>query len=239
MGTTVVADQKRRVRAVAALVAGMLALGGALLVGGNAAEAAATKSSTTKVQDATLAWTVSQYVMGANPAAPSLAEVRQAEAPATFVAATGWQFTDGTGTYDTKTGAMTLSFTGALEFGNVNAGNYAFKYANPTLTLDAAGAGTLSADVSLRPVGASVFDAPARIVVVDITGASPTTTKAKKKTYRHVEVTADPTAFSDQVVTAAADLGAFFKATGSQSDGFKPPDPLTAAFDYKLKQAKS
>ncbi|HEX5588231.1 MAG TPA: HtaA domain-containing protein [Acidimicrobiia bacterium] len=226
-------------RAVAVLVAGVLALGSVLFVGGSAAEAAATKSSTTKVEDATLAWTVSQYVMGANPAVPSLSEVRRAEAPATFVAATGWQFTDGTGTYDTKTGAMTLSFPGALEFGNVNTGNYAFKYANPTLTLDATGAGTLSADVSLRPVGASAFDAPARIVVVDVTGASPTTTKAKKKTEKHVEVTVDPTAFSDQMVTAAAELGAFFKATGSQNDGLKPPDPLTAAFDYKVKKAKS
>ncbi|MET0627392.1 MAG: HtaA domain-containing protein [Acidimicrobiia bacterium] len=225
-------------RGLVALVAGVLALSGLLVAGGTVADAAAAKTSTTKVKDATLAWTVSQYVMGANPAAGSLAEVRVAEAPATFVAATGWQFTDGAGTYDTKTGAMTLSFPGALEFGNVNAGNYAFKYANPTLTLDATGAGTLSADVSLRSVGAAEFGAPTRIVIVDVTGASPTTTKAKAKNAKHVSVTVDPTAFSEPVVAAAGDLGPFFKSTGSSNDGLKPPDPLTAAFDYKVKKAK-
>jgi hypothetical protein len=227
----------RGFRGVAASVTGVLALGGVLLGGGGVADAAASKTST-KVADASLTWTVSQYVMGANPAAGSLAETRTAEPPATFNATTGWQFADGTGTYDTKTGASTVSFTGALVFGNTNAGNYAFKYASPVMTLDATGAGTLTAEVSSRPAGAPAFGTATRITVVDITGATATTTK-KNKTTQHVEVTAAPTVFSEAVITAAGDLGAFFKATGSSNDGIKPPSPITLAFDYKVKKAKS
>ncbi|MET0894260.1 MAG: HtaA domain-containing protein [Acidimicrobiia bacterium] len=224
---------RRSVRSLAAVVVGALALG-VLLVPG--AGAATKKSTTTKATAGTLTWTVSQYVNGANPAVSSLSEARTAEPPATFNATSGWTFSDGTGTFDTKTNAATVSFKGALMFGNTNSGNYAFKYANPVVTLDATGAGTLTAEVSSRPAGGAAFGTATRITVVDITGAAPTTTK-KNTTTKHVEVTAAPTVFSDAIITAAADLGAFFKATGSSNDAIKPPTPITLAFDYKVKKS--
>jgi hypothetical protein len=220
------------VRGLVALMVGALALGGVLLVGGHDAGAAA-KKTTAKVSDATMAWGVSQYVLGANPAATSLAEVQLAESPTTFTEGTGWEFSDGAGTYDTKTGAMTIAFPGALEFGNTNAGNYGFKFASPTLALDATGTGTLTVDFSARPTGGGPFGAATKVVVVDVTGATPTTTK------KHVEVEVTPTAFADPLFVATADLSAFFKPTGSSSDSFKPPAPITVEFDYKVKKPKS
>jgi hypothetical protein len=206
-----------------------LAMGGFLLVGGQAADAAS-KKKTAKVADATMDWSVSNYVLTSNPATLSVSEVHTAEAPTTFTDGTGWTFTDGTGTYNTKTGAMTIEYPGALEFGNTSRGNYSFKLANPTFVLDETGAGTLSADFSLRPQGATAFNPTSRVVVADITGATPTKSKSR------VEVSAAPTAFSAPLITAAADLAAHFQPSGSANDANKPPTPITVAFDYKVKK---
>ena len=88
MGTAVATTGARTTRALAVLVAGVLAVG-ALLVGGHEADAKTAKVTAAKAADGTLSWSVSPYVMGANPAAPSLAEVRAAEPPATYAAGDG------------------------------------------------------------------------------------------------------------------------------------------------------
>ena len=219
---------RRSTRALVALVIAVVAVAGVALVGGQ--DAGAAKKKAAKVSDATMTWAVSDYVLTANPATLSVAEVHNAEAPATFADGTGWTFTDGKGTYDTKTGATTIAYPGALEFGNTSRGNYAFKFANPTFVLDASGTGTLTADVSLRPAGASAYNAASQIVVLNITGATPTKSK------NHVEVTAAPTAFSDPLFTATADLASHFRASGSSNDPNKPPAPIKVAFDYKAKK---
>ena len=226
---TAVSSIGRTRRPLATLMVAALAVGGFLLVGGQDAGAAAKKKEA-KVADATLAWAVSNYVLTSNIATLSVSEVHTAEAPATFADGSGWTFTDGTGTYNTKTGGMTIEYPGALEFGNTSRGNYSFKLANPTFELDETGTGTLSADFSLRPAGATAFNPTSRVVVADITGAAPTTSK------NHVEVTAAPTAFSAPLITAAADLSAHFQPTGSSNDANKPPAPITVAFDYKVKK---
>jgi hypothetical protein len=223
-----VVDKRIGRRAAAVLVAAVLA--GALLVGGQGAGAADTrKAATAKAADGTLTWGVSGYALGANPSAMSLSEVHVAEAPATFVAGTGWQFEDGAGTYDAKTGAMTISFPGALEFGNTSFGNYGFKFAQPTVTLDASGNGTLSADVSVRGANGAAFGAPSKIVIANLSDATPTKTK------KHVTVTVTPTGFADPLIIAAGELSPFFKATGSTNDAIKAPAPATVAFAYKAK----
>src|SRR5262245_31273565 len=183
-------------RALRTLVTAILAVGlGFGLVGGTAAAATPAAKSTdakvAKVKDATLAWGVSKYVLGANPAVTSLSESARAEAPATFTVGTGWQFSAGTGSFDPKTKATTATFDGAIEFGNTNSGNYGFKLSDPTVTFDAAGNGTVSADVALRPVGGGPFAAPSRIDVATISGAVPTATK------KRATVTVTPTAFAD------------------------------------------
>lgn len=192
--------------------------------------AGAASKATAKASNGEMAWAFSNYVLTPNPATLSVSEVHNAEAPATFTDGTGWTFTDGAGTFDPKTGALAVDFPGAIEFGNASRGNYAFKLANPTIELDAEGAGTLTAEFSLRPAGATAYNAASRIVVLDINGAEPTKTK------KTVEVTAAPTAFSSELVTAAADLAAHFQATGSANDANKPPAPITLTFDYKVKK---
>jgi hypothetical protein len=219
---------------VAALVVAVLALGGSFLVGTNEAAAASkAKKNEAKVSDATMAWAVSQYVLVPNIATLSVAEVHNAEPPTTFEEASGWTFTGGKGTYNTKTGAMTVAFPGSLEFGNTSRGNYSFKFASPTFVLDGSGAGTLTADVSLRPAGATAYNPSSKVVVVDVTGTEPTKTK------NQVEVTAAPTAFSAPLITAVGDLAAHFQASGSSNDPNKPPAPITVEFDYKVKSSKS
>lgn len=227
MGTAVRTARTPR-RAFAVLIAAMLTLSGLGLVATPAG--AASKKASATVSDATMTWTVSSYVLTPNPATLSVSEVHTAETPATFADGTGWTFTDGTGTFNPKTGAMTVTFPGALEFGNTSRGNYSFKFANPVFTLDAKGAGTLTADVSVRPAGATAFNPAAETVVVDITGVTPSKTK------KQVEVTATPTAFSSALVTAAGELAAHFQPTGSANDANKPPAPITVEFSYKVKK---
>lgn len=214
-------------RSFAAPLVALLAVAGLALLG---PAAGAASKTTAKVSNGEMAWAFSNYVLTPNPATLSVSEVHTAEAPATFTDGTGWTFTDGTGTYDPKSGALAVEFPGAIEFGNTSRGNYAFKLANPAIELDADGAGTLTAEFSVRPAGATAFNAASRIVVLDITGADPTKTK------KTVEVTAAPTAFSSELVTAAADLAAHFQATGSANDANKPPAPITLTFDYKVKK---
>jgi hypothetical protein len=217
---------------VVALLTAAAVLAGAFLVGGAAGAASRdAKAKLAKVSDGTLAWGVSKYVLGANPAVTSLSEGATAEPPATYTAGTGWEFTGGTGTYDTKTGATIVNFDGGIEFGNTNTGNFGFTLADPAVTLDAAGNGTLSADVAVRPAGSAAYPAGARIDVVAVTGATPAKTK------KHVTVTLTPTAFSDAFLAAAGEqLSPFFKPTGSSNDGNKPPEPITLSFAYKAKQ---
>jgi hypothetical protein len=231
MGTALV--RSKRTLAAAAVVAAVLVLGGLSLVGVGDAGAASKKSSAAKVSDATMSWAVSAYVLTPNVATLSVAEVQNAEAPATFSAGTGWEFTDGTGTYDPKTGATTLEFTGALEFGNTSRGDYGFKIANPSLVLDKSGTGTLSADVSLRAAGGAPFGTATKTVVVDVTGASPEATK------KHVDIAVTPTAFAAPFLAAVGELASHFQASGSSNDANKPPAPIAVAFDYKAKKAKS
>jgi hypothetical protein len=232
--TTAVGTARRRSRAVATLVVAAVAVGGLSLVSGNEAGAASkAKKNEAKVSNATMAWAVSQYVLVPNFASLSVAEVHNSEPPATFAEGTGWTFTDGKGTYNTKSGAMTVAFPGSLEFGNTSRGNYSFKFASPTFALDATGTGTLTADVSVRPAGATAYNPSSKVVVVDVVGTEPTKTK------NEVTVTAAPTAFSAPLIAAVGDLAAHFQTSGSSNDANKPPAPITVEFGYKVKSSKS
>jgi hypothetical protein len=214
-------------RAITALLIPLVAITGLTLVG---SAAGAVSKITAKASNGEMAWAFSNYVLTPNPATLSVSEVHNAEAPATFAGGTGWTFTGGTGTFVPKTGALAIEFPGAIEFGNTSRGNYAFKLANPAVELDAEGAGTLTAEFSLRPAGATTYNAASRIVVLEITGAQSTKTK------KTVEVRATPTVFSSELVTATADLAAHFQPTGSANDANKPPAPITLTFDYKVKK---
>ncbi len=214
----------------ATLVVALLACGAVVATAGELGAAAKTKQRAAKVSDATMTWAVSNYVLTPGFATLSVAEVQQAEPPATFTTGTGWEFTDGRGTYNPKSGATKLAFTGAIVFGNTTRGDYGFKIADPVLVLDKSGSGTLTAAVSVRPPGGAPFGAATDVVVVDVTGADPV---AKKQ---HVELAVTPTAFAQPFLTAVGDLATHFQASGSANDPNKPPAPITAAFDYTVKK---
>lgn len=70
--------------------------------------------------------------------------------------ANGASFPVAGGAYDAATGATELDLDGTVVIGNRSQGNYRIRFADPALTIDAAGNGTLTADVaySLSPGGA-------------------------------------------------------------------------------------
>ena len=69
---------------------------------------------------------------------------------ATFDATTGFTFVDGTGYVDSGNGAASISYEGSVKAGFVFSGNefYSVTVADPVVTVDAAGEGTISAVVS-------------------------------------------------------------------------------------------
>lgn len=159
------------------------------------------------VDDASFTWAVSDNINTGGSLTPS----RAAHAPATEDAA-GWTFTDGTGTYDPDTGALDVSFSGGLEFGNVEQGNYGFLWTNPRLVVDDDGDGSLSFDVANRRVDG--VDSPwgvteSSIVVANFVATTGTTDDGT--------VTWTVTPLTDDVVDEPAFVGAQQFATSFTS----------------------
>lgn len=104
----------------------------------------------TQVAAGSMTWAVSQQVWSLT----SLSQCRSTDDPAT-IGAGAWDepgagavFASTGGTFDASTGTTELQLDGALIVGNRNQGNYRLRLADPTISVDAEGNGTLRADVS-------------------------------------------------------------------------------------------
>lgn len=114
------------------------------------------------VAGGSLRWVVSDWAW----AGSSMTGCRQAVAPATFSQgawndpASGVVFPLTSGTYDTTTGASTLQAAGAFVFGNVSQGNYRLRLTDPSVEIDAAGNGVVSADVAYSLANSGAHQVP-------------------------------------------------------------------------------
>lgn len=151
-------------------ITAMILTAGTLGLGASASHA--TPGATT---GASLTWKVHEcaftgaFVTLANTASDSCFSIREDQTVSGNVQKTsdGWQFSNGTGTYDSRTGKTDLAFDGSLRMGNVNRGNYYIELADPTVSIDTEGSGTLSATLLVKSPGQAV-DNRGRVNVVDL-----------------------------------------------------------------------
>ncbi len=188
-----------------------------------------------------LTWRMSTHAFTSTSLAPAHATT----APATKDADVGFVFPEASSvTYDIATGAGEVTYPGAFELGNTNQGNYRIRLADPVLTLDGDGTGSLSALVSYAltpaPETPHSYTTPTRVVVANLT--LPAGAPALVGTNVHFTVTPDfepvpadvngyrqfPQTFIDAL---HASLRSHFRQSGSGSDPNKPPAPLTVSFD--------
>lgn len=102
---------------------------------------------------ATLSWKISDCLFSS---CPSLTQTQSVTGNVTKET-DAWAFTDGTGTYDAATGETSVAFTGTVEVGNTAQGGYRIRVIDPVITVDNAGAGTVTADIDYRTSAASPF----------------------------------------------------------------------------------
>jgi len=165
------------------------------------------------------------------------------------------RFTNGTGTVDTATGASTIQFTGTFTI-NFYGSFTPFWIVNPKLTVNAAGAGTLSA--TLGGIGSSQDDPDVKITLPNTpnvvlaelpsvyAGGSIATGFTRTPTYLNRSVTTaggaqTPKTAGNSAYWGAwpqsfvnfADLGGhglYWLTSGGQTDALKVQEPLTIAY---------
>jgi hypothetical protein len=183
-----------------------------------------------------LTWKVSEYAFTSG----SLVQARVADAPAVLdtdgTGEDGWRFPVTTASYDPSTGVGDVQYGGAITLGNTSQGNFRIKLADPHLVLNGDGTGSLEADPSYC-VGATAcagtWTAGTDVTIVTF----PVGTGDISDAGDHVSATFTPDYTGDQfdpefVTFLPTSLQAFFKASGSGSDGLKPPSPMHVEFDY-------
>ncbi len=205
--------------------------------------AAAPSTTAAAATSGSLVWQFSTYSW----TFPGLSQARAATAPATLDPATGWVFPATAVNYDRSSTATTAAFGGSITLGNNAMGGFRIAIANPTIDIAAAGAATVTADVSYCTGDAgsqpcpSGLTAPKRVVVV-VTFTRPVVTERDGA----VTFTATPDypaqpapneargqfpqSFLDVFAGAEPALAGFFMGTGSGLDAQKAPAPLTVTF---------
>jgi hypothetical protein len=198
--------------------------------------------------DGSILWKVSQQAWTAS----SLQPAHAAGAPATL-GTDGWSFPSTAVSYDPATGITDVAGAGSLTLGNIVQGGYRIHLADPSIHVDATGAGSLSAGVSYCASTAVCADpgpnTPVRVVVANFSVPEAAITD----TGSHVSWTVtpdypsqnDPTwptfgQFPQTFLDALpASLQGHFRdsASGtppapSAANANKPPAPLTVSFDY-------
>lgn len=204
-------------------VPSMAALAASLLwaVPAQAEPAGAPESAT--VTNASMTWPVNACAFNVNlPACTSLTERQQLVGDVTR-GETGWVFTGGDGVI-TQAGDMTVSWDAEIQIGNTTRGNYTITFIDPILTVDAAGAGVITADVTSQ-IGTQTPVTTADVTIVQFTGAS---------TDADFESTPEEFAapFIDALSGASGSgfsLSSWFIPTGSSLDPLKAPGAV--AFD--------
>ena len=179
---------------------------------------------------------------------------------ATFDATTGFTFVDGTGYVDSGNGAASISYEGSVKAGFVFSGNefYSVTVADPVVTVDAAGEGTISAVVSsanaAQGTTAAATTPPTRVVVTTFDAAdSDWTTAGTAHTLTDAPDWAGVLAAGSQEATALGipagkpvddkafaptflgaivpGVRAHFYASGATSDTKKNPAPFSATMN--------
>jgi hypothetical protein len=194
-----------------------------------------------------LAWKVSQLAWTSSSLVPS----RSVIAPATIDQDNGFVFPVTQATYTPSSGVAAINFAGSATMGNTAQGNFRITLANPSVTIDASGAGQLQADVSYCLVNCStqpVVVGPTRVVVATFqAGPSSLTVSGNHASgvlsldYPLQNNPAQPTfrQFPQSFLNALdPGLQAFFRdsasASGvpSASNPLKPPAPIALGFDF-------
>lgn len=169
------------------------------------------------VTNASMIWPVNACAFDLNlPACTSLTE-RQALDGAVTRGETGWVFTGGDGVV-TESGEMTVTWDAAVQIGNTTRGNYTITFTDPVLTVDAAGAGAVTADITSQ-IGAQPPVTTADVTVVEFGGAS-----------TDADFESTPSEFAAPFIDALSgasgagfSLSSWFTPTGSSLDPLKVP----------------
>jgi len=188
----------------------------------------------------TLTWKVSDQAWSNSG---GLTQLKAGVAPAVVDAANGFVFpATGTSTYDPATGEAHAAFSGALQLGNTSQGGYKIQIANPEITIDADGAGTLEGDpqycASTAACAAGWTSGNdltiVRFDVQDDGGVVTDTGNRYTLTITPPWATANPAnSFDSELIDfLPASLQGHFKNTGAAADSFKPAAPLTVTFAY-------
>ncbi len=141
------------------------------------------QASTAAVTDGLLTWNISEcafsgaFVTPANSATDSCKSIRETQVTAGNVAkgSTGWTFSSGTGTREDD-GTLSLDFTGRVQLGNTNLGNYSIALVDPHVNVTSEGTGSIQAKVAVKNPGASnetfvtdsETDQPRLVTIVDL-----------------------------------------------------------------------
>lgn len=208
-------------RALIALPGAALAIG--LLYGAPAQATAVSSAESVTVTNASMTWPISACAFDVRlPACTSLTERQELSGDVTR-GETGWVFAGGDGTV-TEAGDMTVSWDATVQLGNANRGNYSITFIDPVLSVDAAGAGAITAAVATQ-IGAEAPVVTENVTVVEFTGGS-----------TDADVDSTPLEFAESLVDALSgasgsgfNLASWFTQTGSASDPLKFPGVV--AFD--------
>lgn len=242
MSLTIALPQRlRRPERVRRLAVGVLST--AIATAGLTVASAPAQAAET-VTAPSLTWKVSDYI--ANPTGQFADHTVSGGATETDRVVT---FPDGVYAYDSETGATSIKYAGTFKAAG-QGGSYSVTFADPTVTLDAAGEGTISADVSWA-IGITQAAGPTRLTVTtfDAEPADWAVAGGLTKTPNWAGVLQPGTpesaaagitnparpvngeSFAPEFITFLnAQIKAFFYSTGTNptSDALKAPAPFTA-----------
>jgi hypothetical protein len=134
----------------------------------------------------------------------------------------GWVFTGGDGAV-TSAGEMTVSWNASVQLGNTNRGNYTITFADPVLTVSAAGEGAITATVTSQ-IGTQTPVTNENVTVVEFAAAS-----------TNADFDSTPSEFAEPLLEALStasgagfNLSSWFQPTGSPTlDPLKVPGAVT------------
>lgn len=238
MGEPVHLVRSRRLRAAATV----LALAGGALAG--TAGASPVGAGAPPDPSNRLTWKISEHAW-----TNGSLDIHEADAPA-VVTAFGFRFGEAEdASYDATTGALDVTFPGAMQIGNIVRGNYHIRFADLSVSVDEAGDGDLDADVSYAlPDGAGGHDwsTPVRATVADFTLDDGDVSVVDDVV--SFTVTPDfvprtdldpnpeghrqfPQPLIDALAPAVPSLLGHFQETGAAADRDKAPAPLSVSFE--------
>lgn len=167
------------------------------------------------VTNASMTWPVNACAFDVNlPACTSLTERQQLVGDVTR-GETGWVFTRGDGVV-TQAGDMTVSWDAEVQIGNTTRGNYSITFIDPVLTVDASGAGAITADVAWQ-IGTDTPVETENVVIVTFAGGS---------TSSDIDIT--PVDFDPAFIGSLnPQLSSWFSQNGSPLDPLKVPGAVT------------